>query len=60
MIQVTDWNTNVQSENQLSLSPVKINLMNEYRNTLQANAQVINLNPDPNSEPWWSGGSITR
>jgi|GEM_PF-2416235 len=27
--------------------------------TLQANGQVINLNPNPNAEPWWSGGSIT-
>lgn len=24
----------------------------------QANAQMINVNPDPNGEPWWSGGAV--
>jgi len=28
--------------------------------TLQSQSQIINMNPDPNGEPWWSGGSITR
>ncbi len=23
---------------------------------IQVNAQLINLNPDPNGEPWWAGG----
>ena len=26
--------------------------------TLQAQAQIINMNPDPLGEPWWSGGAV--
>lgn len=27
--------------------------------TLNAQAQIINMNPDLNGEPWWSGGTST-
>jgi hypothetical protein len=23
---------------------------------MQVSAQLINVNPDPNGEPWWAGG----
>jgi parallel beta-helix repeat protein len=26
--------------------------------TLQSQAQIINMNPDPLGEPWWSGGAV--
>lgn len=26
--------------------------------TLQVNAQLVNLNPDPNGDPWWTGDGI--